>query len=102
MHAVGIWDFDVYSATKVFAVIIFVIVFFDPPEDLQWERHAEVPDVVGEVRRNIAEVVAVRVIYGNRVRVILIGGFGLDIAEELTNVLLYAFAEDDACNGKVQ
>ena len=101
MPSVGIRDFNIYGAAKIVAVVIVIMVFFNPSPDLHREGETEFTDFVCEVRRNIAEVVSVAMIYGDGIGVMLVGRFRLEIAEEVSNILVYAFAEVDACDIKV-
>ena len=101
MPTIGIRDFNIYGAAKIVAVVIVIMVFFNPSPDLHREGETEFTDFVCEVRRNIAEVMSVAMIYGDGIRVMLISRFGLEVAEKVTDVLLYAFAEVDASDSEV-
>ena len=101
MQAVCIRDFNIYGAAKIVAVVIVIMVLLNPSEDLQRERKTEFAYFVCEVRRNIAEVMSVAVIYSDGIGVVLVGRFRLEIAEEVADILVNSFAEVDAGDIKV-
>ena len=76
--------------------LIVVVVFFDFTIDLYREWKTEVAHLLRLRLWDISEVVSVFGIYRNSIRVVFVGGFGLDVAFALADIIPDALAVIDA------
>ena len=89
----GLFDEDM--AYKEAARLIVVVVFFDFTIYLYREWQTEVAHLLRLRLGDISEVVSVFGIYRDGVRVVFVGGFGLDIALALADIVPDALAVID-------
>ena len=78
--------------------LIVVVVFFDFTIYLYREGQTEVAHLLRIRLWDISEVVSVFGIYRNSIRVVFVGGFGLDVALGLPDIVPDALAVIDTCN----